>query len=161
MPSSATSRNRFEKQGAGENANAWGTKLNTTVFDLVDEALDGRTSFALSGAKTLSATNFASDEARKRVIDVTGGTGGTVTIPAVEKWYMLRNASAGNVIVTTGSGATATIGAGLMAILFCDGTNVRLDGNAASASTSATAAAASAAAAAASAAAASASESAA
>ena len=43
MPSSATSRNRFEKQGAGENANAWGTKLNATVFDLVDEALDGCT----------------------------------------------------------------------------------------------------------------------
>ena len=126
MASTATTRNRLEKQGTGDNNNTWGSVLNSSLIDLVDEALDGRTNFTLSTTKTLSSTNYASDESRKRIIDVTSGTGGTVTIPAVEKSYLVRNATSGDVIFTTGSGDTATVKSGNVMPILSDGTNVYL-----------------------------------
>src|SRR3569623_1523249 len=127
MPSTPTGRNRFEKQGTGENTNTWGAKLNTTAIDLIDESLDGRNAFALSGSRTLGSTNFASDEARKRFQDITGGSGGTVVIPAVEKWYVVRNIASGDVVFTAGGATNATISPGQVQILVCDGVNVRTD----------------------------------
>jgi len=126
MASTATTRNRLEKQGTGDNNNTWGSVLNSSLIDLVDEALDGRTNFTLSTTKTLSSTNYASDESRKRIIDITSGTGGTVTIPAVEKSYLVRNATSGDVIFTTGSGDTATVKSGNVMPILSDGTNVYL-----------------------------------
>lgn len=125
MVSTATTRNRLEKQGTGENTGTWGSKLNTATIDLIDAALDGRTAFSLSGSKTLTSTNYAADESRMRFLDITGGTGGTVTIPSLEKWYLVRNAATGAVTFTTGSGNTAQIAAGDTGMIACDATNVR------------------------------------
>ena len=125
MVSTATTRNRLEKQGTGENTGTWGSKLNTATIDLIDAALDGRTAFTLSGSKTLTSTNYAADESRMRFLDVTGGTGGTVTIPSLEKWYLVRNAASGSVTFTTGSGETVAVAAGDTGLVACDGTNVR------------------------------------
>lgn len=125
MVSTATTRNRLEKQGTGENTGTWGSKLNTATIDLIDAALDGRTAFTLSGSKTLTSVNYAADESRMRFIDITGGTGGTVTIPSLEKWYLVRNASSGGVTFTTGSGVTFEVSAGDTGLITCDGTNVR------------------------------------
>lgn len=131
MTSTATTRNRLEKQGTGDNTNTWGTRLNSNVFDLIDSALDGRVTFTLSGSKTLSSTNYAADESRMRFIDITSGSGGTVTIPSVEKLYFVRNATSGTVTVTTGAGTSATIAAGDRVWIVCNGTDcyseVRLD----------------------------------
>lgn len=124
MTSTATTRNRLEKQGTGDNSNTWGTYLNSSI-DLIDAALDGRTAFALSGAKTLSSANYSPDESRERFLDITGGTGGTVTIPAVEKWYIVRNNASGDAVFTTGSGVTQTVKPGSVTLLVCDGTNIR------------------------------------
>lgn len=124
MPSSYTTRNRTEKQAAGENANTWGTRLNTNTIDLFDAAIDGMASYALSGTKTLTATDGAADEARMRFQNITSGTGGTVTIPNVEKTYLVRNATSGSVIFTTGSGTTATVLTGNTQAVVCAGGNI-------------------------------------
>lgn len=128
MVSTATTRNRLEKQGTGENTGTWGSKLNTATIDLIDAALDGRTAFSLSGSKTLTSTNYAADESRMRFLDITGGTGGTVTIPSLEKWYLIRNGASNPVTFTTGSGTTAAIEAGDTGLIACDATNVRTIG---------------------------------
>lgn len=124
MPSTYTTRNRLEKQAAGENSNTWGIRLNTNVIDLLDFASDGMTSFTLSGSKTLSANDGAADEARARYLNITGGTGGTVTIPNVEKVYLVRNNSSGTVTFTTGSGTTADVAASDIQWVFCEAGNV-------------------------------------
>jgi hypothetical protein len=122
MPSTATTRNRLEKQAAGENSNTWGSRLNTNLIDMVDEALDGVTSFSLSGSKTLTDEDWTTDESRKRVLNITSGTGGTVTIPNVEKVYLVRNATPGSVTIQTGTpAASSVIPAGSMQWVFCDG----------------------------------------
>lgn len=122
MPSSATTRNRLEKQGTGENSGTWGTELNAAL-DRIDESLDGVEAFTLSGSKTLTSTNYDDDEARERILKITGGTGGTITIPAVEKWYLVVNGASGDVILTTGSGTTATVKSGNALPVVCDGTD--------------------------------------
>lgn len=124
MPSSYSTRNRAEKQAAGENSNTWGTRLNTNTIDMFDAALDGRVAFTLSTTKTLTTVDGAADEARMRFIDITDGTGGTVTIPNVEKWYLVRNGTSGDVTFTTGSGTTATIKTGAVTAIVSTGANV-------------------------------------
>lgn len=124
MPSTFTARNRLEKQAPGENNNNWGLLLNENMIDLIDAASDGRASFSLSGLKTLTTADGSADEARMRFIDVTGGTGGTVTIPNLEKWYLVRNNSSGDVIFTTGSGTTAAIASGKRTVIISTGSNV-------------------------------------
>ena len=124
MASTATTRLRLEKQATGENNNTWGGKINTAAFDLIDTAIAGRTTFTLSGTKTLSSTNYVADESRAAWLDITSGTGGTVTIPSVEKTYIVRNNTSGTVVFTTGSGATASLPTGSIVPIVCDATNV-------------------------------------
>ena len=124
MPSTYTSRNRAEKQAPGENNDSWGALLNGNTIDMFDQALDGMVSFSLSGSKTLSANNGTSDEARCRYVNITGGTGGTVTIPNVEKVYVVRNGASGAVTFTTGSGTTCSVAAGGLGIVVCESGNV-------------------------------------
>lgn len=124
MPSNFTTSARFTLQATGENNNTWGAILNQGVFQLVDDNVNGRLGFALSGAKTLVTANGATDEARMKFLDVTGGSGGTITIPAAPKGYYVRNASAGNVVVSAGGATTATLKAGDIQPVFSDGASV-------------------------------------
>lgn len=125
MPSNYTISNRFTLQASGENNNTWGVKLNDEVFKMVDESLDGWTIKALTGDVTLASANGVTDEARKRVLKFSGSVACTVTCPSVTKWYFVWNASTQSQIITTGAGTSATIGAGEVTAVICDGTNVK------------------------------------
>jgi len=124
MPTTATTRNYAARPAAGELGNAWGPVVVEGTFDVFDWALDGISSFTLSGSKTLTVTNFVQCEANARTLNITGGTGGTITIPNTEKLRFVRNASSGDVIITTGSGTTATVPAGALGIVYSFGGNV-------------------------------------
>lgn len=121
-----SARLRINYQVPGTNLNTWGNVLNAQVFQLLEDAIAKRVSFSLSGSKTLTTANGATDEARCAFLDVTSGTGGTITIPPLEKLYLVRNASSGSVTVTTGAGATAVIATGGIVMVVCDASNVRL-----------------------------------
>jgi len=127
MPSSYTGRDRFEKQFVGENINTWGDRLNNN-FDLIDVALDGLTAKVLTGPVNLTSANGAADEARARILRFTGTGAFTVTIPSVEKQYFVWNDASGAITVTTGAGTTAVVGAGEIAVVICDGSNVKRTG---------------------------------
>lgn len=125
MPSTFSPRFRLNFQTPGDNLNTWGLILNGGVFQLLEDALARRAAFALSGAKSLSTANGADDEARCAFLDVTGGTGGVITAPAVEKGYIVRNAASGDVTVTTGGGQVAVIKPGEVVAIVGDGANFR------------------------------------
>lgn len=125
MASTYSLRFRLNFQAPGDNLNIWGSTLNNAVFQLLEDAMAKRVAFALSGAKTLTSVNGASDEARCAFLDVTSGTGGTITAPGVEKLYLVRNAASGDVIVTTGAGTVATFKTGEIGWTVCDATNFR------------------------------------
>jgi hypothetical protein len=124
MPSTPTTRNRLEKQAAGENLNTWGAPRLNTVLDLVDASLDGWTTKALTADYTLTSTNYSADESRSRVLKFTGAGPWTVTIPSFEKTYYIWNACAAALTITTGAGDTASIAAGEIAPIICDASNV-------------------------------------
>lgn len=126
MPSTYSLRFRLNLQAPGENLNTWGAVQNVQVFQLLEDAIAKRVAFSLSGPKTLTTANGAEDEARCAFLDVTSGTGGTITIPPLEKIYLIRNSASGDVTVTTGAGVTAVVAAGGIATVVCDASNVRL-----------------------------------
>ena len=125
MVSTATSRLRLNKQGTGDSPNTWGVVLNGQVFDLLDEAVGGVETIALTGNKTLTSTNYVSDEARNMALRFTGSltSGATITIPAVEKLYFIINDSGQTLTFSAGAGNVG-VETGRRKWIACDGTDV-------------------------------------
>lgn len=121
MPSSWTPSLRFEQQFTGENINTWGDRLNTALRH-ADQAVAGWLTKPLTGNTTLTSINGLDDEARAATLKFTGGPGPfTVTVPAVSKTYLVWNACAGAVTLTTGAGATVSIDPGDIVWVATDG----------------------------------------
>lgn len=125
MPSSPTPRNRLNLQATGENSGTWGSLLNQQVFSLADEALDGVSSITLGATDVvLTSLDYTTDQARRRVIKL-GGTPAatrTITIPSVEKFYVVHNATNIAHIIKAG-GLGATVPANALSYVYCDGTD--------------------------------------
>jgi len=130
MPSTYTTRIRLEKQATGENSNTWGSRLNSNVFSLVDQAVAGYTSIALAAdSVTLSVENGSVDQARSAILELHGTLTSSVDviIPSVTKQYLVRNNTSGAFSVTmkcAGGDGTA-VPHGYAAIMYCDGVSVR------------------------------------
>lgn len=122
MPSSYTPRNRWTLQATGEGLNVWGQILNEGVFGLIDYAMDGVVTITASGPSSLTTANGAADQARGRVLNVTASAPATITIPSVEKWYIVRAANAA-VSVTNGS-SQITLAAGSVGLIVTDGASI-------------------------------------
>lgn len=124
MPSTPSPLGNIELQAAGENLNTWGApKLNDAIQRLTE--MVAQTTPIASYPITLTSTNYVANQARNMILDCTGA-GGTVTIPSQSKLYIVRNGSSGDVVITTGSGLTATVASGDTAPVVSDGTNCRL-----------------------------------
>ncbi len=129
MASSFTTRIRLEKQGDGENANTWGTRLNQNVIDMVDEAVAGYESVEVSGQAsiTLTANNGTADQSRNFGLRFTGDLAApcTVVAPNAEKVYFISNeTSGGHAIVIKAGSAKTTVNEGSPALIATDGTNI-------------------------------------
>lgn len=120
-----TGSNRLVKPATNEFRNTWGTELNGGLIDGVDASMDGSTNLALTADVTLTTANGAPDQARSRKIKITSSDqhDRVITIPAVEKWYIIKNDSAYRVRVKTASGVAVTIPAYCSPIITCDGTD--------------------------------------
>jgi hypothetical protein len=112
--------------------NAWGTIENTN-WTLIESAVTGTISINIAGltAYTLTVGNGAADQSRPYIQVFTGALAAdcTVTIPNVARYAIAINATTGgkNVILTTGSGTTASIPpTQFWYNYWCGGTNVSL-----------------------------------
>lgn len=129
MPSTPTTRLRIEKQQLGSNLNTWGeTKLND-CFDRLDEAIAGVQAITISGTSTtLTSTNYATDQARKAALVLTGtlSANSTITVPNVEKLYLVVNNTtmgAFSLTIKTSGGTGYALTAGPQWV-YCNGTDV-------------------------------------
>ena len=125
MPSTYTASNGIQKPATGEQTGIWGTTYNTN-YDLLDHAIDGFVSIALTGTtQSLPITDGVASNGRYKVVKFTGSPGGTCTVTVspntAKKLYWFQNASDQSVIISQGSGATVTIAAGKHRIVSCDG----------------------------------------
>lgn len=123
MPSSYTSSLRLEQQFTGENINVWGVLLNAVLARL-DAAIAALRIIPLTGNYSLTTANGTDDDARNGMIKTTGTGAFTVTVPSVSKAYIWWNACTGDLLITTGAGATVSILPGEITIVMCDGANV-------------------------------------
>ena len=94
MASTYTNNTGIEKPGSGEQAGTWGTTTNPN-FDIIDQALHGQVSIAISGSRDLTTSDGATSEGANTVIILTGTPGSTfelrVTPTDQEKFYTIRN----------------------------------------------------------------------
>jgi len=94
MASTYTTNTGIEKPGSGEQAGTWGTTTNRN-FDIIDQALHGQVSLAITGSRDLETTDGATSDGANTVIILTGTPGSTfelrVTPTDQEKFYTIRN----------------------------------------------------------------------
>jgi len=121
---------KIELIGTGDQSGTWGTTTNTNLGALIEEAIAGFVTQAVTnGAATvLTIPNGASSNGRNYVIELTGALTGarTVEVPAVDKPYIFFNNTTGGFAVTVKvTGQTGvTIANGKKAIVYTNSTDV-------------------------------------
>jgi hypothetical protein len=132
MASTYSTSLRLQLIGTGDQAGTWGTTTNQNLGTLLEQAITGYLAIGVAGLTTytLSSYNGVSDESRNAVISFTGALSAncTVTTPAVQKTYIINNATTGgySIIMTIGSGSTVTVPNGSTYLIYSDGTNFYL-----------------------------------
>lgn len=129
MPSSYTPSLRLVLPVTGELVGEWGDTANAGLTELVDAAVAGTASVAMSDANyTLTVDNGATDEARRMFVVLTGSLTAqrNVVCPSVSKLYFVANNTSGgqSVVFKTNAGTGITVPNGEAMVLYCDGTNV-------------------------------------
>jgi hypothetical protein len=128
MASTYSTNLALELMGTGDQSGTWGTTTNTNLGTLIEQAIAGYTTQALTGAgpTALTIPNGTTGVGRYYVIEFTGTptAGHTVTVPAVQKPYIFYNNT--NIAITVKvSGQTGvTIAVGKKAIVYTNGTDV-------------------------------------
>ena len=91
-----------ELMTTGENAGNWGTKTNVNL-QILEEAVRGYVAISANSDQTLSLTDGSTgDSIRNAVIAFTGTltANRTITVPALEKWWIMDNQTAGAYTLT-------------------------------------------------------------
>ena len=129
MPSTYSPSLRLELIGAGEQAANWNNTTNYNLGTLLEQAIAGVQSVAVSGASyTLTTGSGVADEARNAVLVLTGTLAAicNVIVPTADKTYTFCNATTGgfSVVVKTAAGSGVAIPNGFTQQVYCDATNV-------------------------------------
>lgn len=129
MASQWTDSLKIQLMQTGENATTWGNVTNDNLEYGLEQAIvgTGTVTFA-SNNQTLSLSNSnASQTARNLRLNLTGTTGGstrTLTVPDVEKVYIINNTCADAVQVANSTGSNVSVPAGKTMWVYSTGTNV-------------------------------------
>ena len=112
----------------GENATTWGNVTNINLGTALEEAIAGSADVAFSNANvtlTLTDTN-ATQSARNMRLNLTGNatTGYNLVVPAIEKAYIINNATDGTVTVKNATGANVAVPTGKTTWVYNTGSNV-------------------------------------
>ena len=111
----------------GDLSGTWGTTVNDSITDLLDDAVAGTVTLSADADVTLTTTNGSNNQARNAVILWTASNGATtrnVTAPAQSKAYIVINAGTGSVVIR-GSGPTTgvTVASGFKALVAWNGSD--------------------------------------
>ena len=107
-------------QATGENSGTWGAITNVNLQD-IDNAIAGVVTITLTGNTTLafttnsSSTTYTDEAGRNKTIILNGSlsaTTVTVTVPNIEKDYVIINNSGGTATISSGGSTTVSIATG-------------------------------------------------
>ena len=123
---------KFELIGTGDQSGTWGTTTNTNLGTAIEQALvgmatisSGFTGSPLTLTLTLTDTN-AAQNARALVLNLTQalGSAGTLNVPAIQKPYMVINATGQTVTVKVTGQTGVAVPTGTRTFLYNNGTDV-------------------------------------
>jgi hypothetical protein len=120
---------KIQLMATGENSGTWGNVTNDNLGVAIEEAIAESADVAFSGSNvTISLTDTnASQTARNLRLNLTGtGLGATtaLTVPNVEKPYIVNNGLSDNVEVKNSTGSNVTVPAGKTMWVYSTGSNV-------------------------------------
>ena len=104
-------------QATGENSGTWGALTNVNLQE-IDNAIAGVVTITLTGNTTLafttnsSSTTYTDEAGRNKTIILSGSlsaTTVTVTVPNIEKDYVIINNSGGTATISSGGSTTVSI----------------------------------------------------
>jgi hypothetical protein len=107
-------------QATGENSGTWGSITNVNLQE-IDAAIAGVFTLTLTGSTTLAftsnatSTTYTDESGRNKTIILSGAlsaTTVTLSVPNIEKDYVIINNSGGTVTVSSGGATTVNIGTG-------------------------------------------------
>ena len=133
MASTYSTNLALELIGTGEQSGTWGTTTNTNLGTLLEQAISGYVTQAItdgSGANTtITIPNGATGVARNMFIEMTGALSFSTTsliVPANKKMYFVFNNTSGGFAVTVKvSGQTGIlVPNGKKVVLTCNGTDI-------------------------------------
>lgn len=119
---------KIQLMATGENTTTWGTVTNVNLGTALEEAIVGSADVAFSSANvtlTLTDTN-ATQTARNMRLNLTGTAtaGYNLVVPAIEKPYLVNNATDGTITVKNATGTGIAVPAGKTMWVYNNGTNV-------------------------------------
>jgi len=120
---------KIELIGTGEQTNTWGSTTNVNLGTAIEEAIAESADVPFSSANvTLTLTNSNSSQTARNVrLNLTGTSGGarTLTVPDIEKPYIINNGLADTVTVQNSTGTTVAVPAGKTMWVYSTGTGVK------------------------------------
>ena len=120
---------KIELIGTGEQSGTWGNTTNINLGTALGEAITGTADVPFSSADvTLTLTNTnTSQTARNLRLNLTGTSGGArnLTVPNIEKFYIISNSLADEVTVKNSTGSTYIVPAGTTAQVFSSGAGIK------------------------------------
>lgn len=127
MPSTYSAL-KFELIGTGEQSGTWGTTTNVNLGTAIEEAITGTADVTFaSGPVTLTLTDTnGTQTARNLRLNLIGTSGGAqnLIVPAIEKFYIVKNNCADEITVKNSTGTGIAVPASASALLYNNGTNV-------------------------------------
>jgi microcystin-dependent protein len=132
MSSTYSTNLAIELLGTGDQAGNWGATTNTNLGTLIEQAISGYTTTAMTtdADTTITIPNGATGQARNMYIEIPSSLTLTanrvLTVPANKKLYFVYNGSTGGYAVTVKvSGQTGvSVPNGAKVALVCNGTDV-------------------------------------
>lgn len=120
---------KIQLMTTGENTGTWGTVTNANLGTAIEEAIagTGTVTFASNNQSITLSNTTSSQTARCMRLNLAGTTGGstrTLTVPDIEKVYIVNNTCADAVQVKNSTGSNISVPAGKTMWVYSTGSNV-------------------------------------
>ena len=116
---------KIQLMATGENSGTWGNVTNDNLGIAIEQAITGSVDVTVSSDTTLTLTDTnAAQNARALRLNIGGSGGFNLTVPSIQKLYLVNNGTLGAVVVKNASGSTVTVPTAKTMWVFSTGTGV-------------------------------------
>ena len=116
---------KIQLMATGENSGTWGNVTNDNLGIAIEQAITGSVDVTVSSDTTLSLTDTnAAQNARALRLNIGGSGGFNLTVPSIQKLYLVNNATLAAVVVKNASGSTVTVPTAKTMWVFSTGSGV-------------------------------------